>query len=49
LLACAFALLLTALNSVDLPTLGSPTMPACKAINIFWSGNIRQLMLIWGR
>ena len=31
-LACAFALLLTALNNVDLPTFGSPTIPACNAI-----------------
>ena len=30
--ACALALLLTALNKVDLPTLGRPTMPACNAI-----------------
>jgi hypothetical protein len=26
------ALLLTALNKVDFPTLGNPTIPACKAI-----------------
>ena len=29
--ACAFALL-NALNKVDFPTFGNPTMPACKAI-----------------
>jgi hypothetical protein len=32
--ACALALLLTALKSVDFPTLGNPTIPACKAILI---------------
>jgi hypothetical protein len=32
LLACALALLLTALNKVDFPTLGNPTIPACNAI-----------------
>jgi hypothetical protein len=40
LLACALALLLTALKRVDLPTFGSPTIPACKAImNQFATGN----------
>jgi hypothetical protein len=34
LLACALALLLTALNKVDFPTLGNPTIPACKAISV---------------
>jgi hypothetical protein len=34
LLAWAFALVLTALNNVDFPTFGSPTMPAFKAIEI---------------
>ena len=30
--ACALALL-SALNRVDFPTFGNPTIPACKAIN----------------
>ena len=34
--ACAFALP-RALKRVDLPTLGRPTMPACKACHIYTS------------
>jgi hypothetical protein len=32
--ACAFALL-SALNKVDFPTFGNPTIPACNAIAIY--------------
>jgi hypothetical protein len=32
LLAWAFALVLTALNKVDFPTFGNPTMPAFNAM-----------------
>jgi hypothetical protein len=35
--ACAFALL-SALNRVDFPTFGNPTMPACNAIVLILRG-----------
>jgi hypothetical protein len=37
LAACAFADE-SALNKVDLPTFGSPTIPHCKAIDYFFEG-----------